>query len=103
MRWIWTLAIACIIAATGVRPELEVRDDPTSQQLTAPASLQHLVARPHGHGAPDTRVSLVAAVAARFALFAPPAHTTLETWHLRPLRSHLLVDARARGPPPSIG
>ena len=103
MRWIWTLAIACIIAATGVRPELEVKGDPTSEHVKAPAQLQHLVARPHGQHAPDTRVSLLATVASPFALSAPPARTTLATWLAGSLRSHSLVDARARGPPPSIG
>ena len=103
MRWIWTLAIACIIAATGVRPELEVREDPTSQQFKAPAALQHLVARPDGHNAPDTRVSFVATLPAPFALPAPLARTTVTTWRALALTSLLLVDSRARGPPRSIG
>ena len=110
MRWIWTLAIACVIAATGVRPQLEVRQDTSDQIQRAPGALQHLstrssaldqvAKRPQGLRAPSLHSPPVAIVpASGFSTTPPRARAFATAWSLHASFSHHIPTHPARGPP----
>jgi hypothetical protein len=116
LRWIWTLAIACVVAATGVRPQLELRAHAdASEQLHRPsgADLEHLTAsglsanriasRPTGRHTLDRRDadgSMLAIVPTAASTARLPRIAALATaWSLRSFSSHLHPAHPARGPP----
>ncbi|HUS32171.1 MAG TPA: hypothetical protein VMZ53_26910 [Kofleriaceae bacterium] len=110
MRLIWTLAIACVIAATGVRPQLEVRQDHTEQlQRATPGTLQHLTARsavhhfamrPHTLGTPDARSAPLAILpSAEFSTTPPRVRALSTAWSLHVSLSQLVPAHPARAPP----
>jgi len=100
MRWIWTLAVACIIAATGVRPEQELRAEHAGQIDRAPASaLQHLTVRVTG-AQPVARHTPVAIVPATPDVSPPErSRAAASTWSLHVSHSQLVPAPSARGPP----
>jgi hypothetical protein len=110
MRWIWALAIACVVAATGVRPQLEIRNEHASQFQRAPTTLQHLTARtpgshhlatrPHRLGARDVPITIVAVIPqTALALQAPHARAFGTAWSLHTSPSSFVSAHPARGPP----
>jgi hypothetical protein len=109
MRFIWALSIACIVAAPGVRPELEVqRVRQVAGELDpAPAKLSYVATRPdvasaRGHLPRPQEVRLPP-----YLLPAPPASLAPggprpqgEPARLTSTLSRLIPAARtARGPP----
>ena len=112
MRFVWTLAIACVIAATGVRPQLEARQDASEQQLErgTPAALQHLTARPsqlpllatrsHAGSIPELRATPPAILPTANVSLTPPRIRALAiAWSLHASHSHFVPAHSARGPP----
>jgi hypothetical protein len=112
MRWIWTLAIACVIAATGVRPQLEVRQNHTEQldaSDSAQGTLQHLrasgstlqqLATRHAPRSPEVRNPPFAPPPTAAPSLAPPRIRALAiAWSLRAAHSHFVPAYPARGPP----
>ena len=110
MRWIWTLALACVIAATGVRPQLEIRDDRGHEIERAPTTLQLLTARapaqsqfatrPHRLGVRDLRPTTLAILSRTgLPLAAPSARALSTAWALCTSLSAYLPAHPARGPP----
>ena len=110
MRWIWGLAIACVVAATSVRPQLEVREDHSSQVKRAPTTLhhltartpvtQHLVTRSHRLGVRDVPLTLVGLVPQTALSLEPPrAHAETAAWSLQRSQSSFVPAHPARGPP----
>jgi hypothetical protein len=112
MRWIWTLAIACVIAATGVRPQLEVRQDVQSDQIerATPGTLQHLssrsatlqqlATRPQGLRAPSLHSPPLAIIpASGFSTTPPRARAFATAWPLHASFSQHVPTSPARGPP----
>ena len=99
MRWIWTLAIACIIAATGVRPEQELRAEHAGQIDRAPATtLQHLSIRPGA--AQPVRHTPVAIVPTAPQMSPPPRALALAPASSLDVSPAKLAPAPwARGPP----
>jgi hypothetical protein len=110
MRWVWTLAIACVIAATGVRPQLEVRQDHSDQIQRASGTLQHLTARsstlqqlatkPHAVRAPNLQGPPLAILpTAGFSTTPPCARAFATAWSRHASFSRHTPTYPARGPP----
>ncbi|HSD88037.1 MAG TPA: hypothetical protein VLB44_11005 [Kofleriaceae bacterium] len=116
MRWIWSLAIACIVAATGVHPDLgalrslEGRDTRSGQLEAAPARVELVATRPQvhatrAHGTPSHELRLPASLAIEAAASTPRplAHAASACPQLVSTLSRLVPATRsARGPPAAI-
>jgi hypothetical protein len=116
MRWIWSLAIACIVAATGVHPDLgtlrslEGRDARSAQLEVASARVDLVATRPHvqatrADAPPSHDLRLPAALApGRPSSAQNPAQPALVACpQLASTLSRLVPAARsARGPPAAI-
>jgi hypothetical protein len=99
MRWVWALAIVCLMAATSVRPLRIKRHDPHVAQLDAATGAVARVARREATHLPDLR--LAPFVLAQAPSTAAPVMVADAT--NRPLTSCPATCAadtpRARGPP----
>jgi len=116
MRWIWSLAIACIVAATGVHPDLgalrslEGRDPRSGQLEAAPAPVELVATRPQVRATradvtPSHDVRLPASLAAEPAASTdrPMAHASSACPRLVSTLSRLVPATRsARGLPAAI-
>jgi hypothetical protein len=99
MRCVWVLVVACLVAATAVRPpHVELRDRQDAKIAAAPASVA-LVARQQAPQLPDKRLS--AFVVAAAPIVASPVSVAADTsWCSATPRAVRAVDtACARGPP----
>jgi hypothetical protein len=101
MRFVWAFAIACVVAATSVCPEIETREQSQAAQLDrAPVAPAQMLA---------TRGDHVRASAVRIAAFTVPAPLVFEnpprgvvaraTAPHAPPFSVTEVPRSARGPP----
>jgi hypothetical protein len=101
MRWLASLIVLALVAATGVRPAVPVRTaDGHSQKLEAADGVALVSARRGSTAAPELRSQPTAIAAVTPALPAPP-RVRIAQAAARP-RILLPLDARAataRGPP----
>jgi len=99
MRCIWVLVVACLVAATAVRPlHVELRDRHAAKIDAAPAAMA-LVARRQAPQLPELRLSAFVAAAAP-AVAAPVMIAADTTWCSATPRAACAADtACARGPP----
>jgi hypothetical protein len=100
MRFVWAFAIACVIAATSVCPEIDTRErSQTAELQKAPATPQILAARNHEARTNAVRLSPFA-VPAALALDIPPRELVARaTSPHAPPYSVTEVPRSARGPP----
>ena len=100
MRFVWAFAIACVIAATSVCPEIETREQSHAAQLQkAPLAPQMLATRNHDARANAVRLSPFT-VPTGLALDVPPREVVARATspHAPPF-SVTEVPRSARGPP----
>jgi hypothetical protein len=99
MRFVWVLALVCLVAATAVRPlHVERRDPHVAALDVAPASLV-VVARRQTPHLPELRLALFV-VAPAPTLIAPPRVPASCVDHSPTLVDACAADtACARGPP----
>ena len=98
MRCVWVLVIGCLVAATAVRPQVELRDPHAAKIDVAPASIA-VVARREATHLPELKLS--AFVAAASAVIASPVLVAVDTsWRsVTPVAACAADTACARGPP----
>jgi len=101
MRWIWAVVIACLVAATGVRPiELAPRtSDQSSKLAAAPAALPVMAGR-RDHSRTPTLHIPVGAVPAVPALDMPRVAVLVVLRDAHAASSTIWFSSRSsRGPP----
>ncbi len=103
MRFVWAFAIACVIAATSVCPEIETREQSQSAQLQklqkAPLAPQMLATRNHDARSNAVRLSPFT-VPSALGLDIPPREVVARaTSPYAPPFSVTEVPRSARGPP----
>lgn len=100
MRFVWAFAIACVVAATSVCPEVETREHSHAAQLDrAPVSPQLLATRGHAFRTPAIRLPGFAVPTAPAIDIPPRAVVARATAAHAPLFSVTEVPRSARGPP----
>ena len=103
MRWIWGLVIACLVAATGVRPiELTPRtSDEVAKLVRSPAALPVMAGR--RTSSHDPKLHLPLAVLADVPALAVPKQSVLVALRDAHASSHAIwISSRSsRGPPVS--
>lgn len=100
MRFVWAFAIACVIAATSVCPEIETREQSHAAQLDrAPVAPQMLATRGHEIRPNAIRLPPFAVPTTRFVDIPPRAVVARATRPHAPPFSVTEVPRSARGPP----
>ncbi len=101
MRWFASVVVLCLLAGSGVRPRVDVRERTNSAQLTAADGLVPLVSpRRGGAVAPEQRLTVFVITPVASAL-VPPARLALPAPRVSIAR-HVPASLRphsARGPP----
>jgi hypothetical protein len=99
MRVVWVLVIACLVAATSVRPLRVQRRDPHAAQIEAAPPTVAVLARREASALPELRL-------APFVCMAPAVTSTASlvgtsrAWHIGTAKLAGVADTPcARGPP----
>jgi hypothetical protein len=100
MRFVWAFAIACVVAATSVCPEIDTRDRSQAAELQKAPTTPHILAA-RGHEARTNAVRLAPfSVPAALALDIEPREVVARaTAPHAPPYSVTEVPRSARGPP----
>jgi hypothetical protein len=100
MRFVWAFAIACVIAATSVCPEIDTRDRSQAAELEkAPATPQILAARSHEARTNAVRLAPFSVPVALAIDIPPRAVVARATAPHAPPFAVTEVPRSARGPP----
>jgi hypothetical protein len=99
MRWVWPLVIACLVAASVVRPVRGERRDPHAAQLDAASATRLVIARRQASQLPEPR--LAPYVVARAPVVAACMMVTMggESQRVRSTAACAVDNVCARGPP----
>lgn len=100
MRFVWAFAIACVVAATSVCPEIETREHSHAAQLDrAPVTPQLLATRNHDARTNAVRLSPFDVPSAPAVDVPPREVVARDTSPHAPPFSVTEVPRSARGPP----